>query len=465
MAHRPRGPLVVRLLRLALLVLVPASAWASRQGGAGALAVLGALFVVPVALLVVQLALTLRLTFGDERRRRLALLDVSIAVVTLALVVGGPLLVRSRTLGAWGWGIASFCATSLVVSVTHLAGPPTPGRHRLRRAAWLLPVVAALPLVAAQWVEASADRARDEHLVARLSGHFLGTFAAAYDGDGTIIAVGRGSSAKRHLQRWRQGSDGWTMDPIPAPLPESVEAGALHLGAGRALVGGDGVWLVQLADPAATRRLPDASGVHRAVAISPDGALGAAGGHDGTITVWSLERGATLQVLRPLEKSVEAIAVAHGLVAAGGHGPRVVVLDARDGALRCQLDGSGTQALRFADAETLLVGAGERLRRWRLEDCSLGPDSIDLDATALALSPDGQSLAVGDHRSRVRLHPYPIGAGAPPARDVGRVFVRKDPYHLNGISSIVFHPDRPELLVTSRGNHDTIAVFRLESAR
>ena len=447
---------------------------ASNQGGAGAFLVLGLLFAAPAALLVAQLLLAIPLTFlqprppSGRRARRAAWAAMGLGAATLALLLLGPLLIRESAFGVWGGLMAAAALSGMLVAGTHLTSSAT-GRPRRcgRVAAWALPGVVALGMVFAAGSQQADELRRDEHLMHRLSGHILGTEAVAWLPGGGLFAAGS-DGGEPGLYRWTEASGRWSQERIPFGGESQVYDADVHAASGQALVATwDGVWRLDLAAPQAATLLPDSSGHTEAAAVSPDGALGAAAGSR-EIVVWALPSGARQLRVQPFEKMVTALAFgarSQTLIASSAD-QKIVVLDVQTGEPRCTLTGPGAAAMSlFAapDGQTLLSGAWEpSIRRWDLASCASAGLFAEhgASATAFRLSADGATLAVGDGRSQVHLYPFPEG-GEQGRRWLGQVFIREDPYELNGVTFIAFHRERPELMAASRGNHDTIGVFRL----
>jgi cytochrome c len=114
----------------------------------------------------------------------------------------------------------------------------------------------------------------------------------------------------------------------------------------------------------------------RALAISPDGALAISGSFDTSAIRWSLERNAAVEVLRFHEGAVNAVAyLADGRVATAGEDGRIALW-------------------RPGEPQPVAVLTGHTA-----------------PVVALALSPDGQTLASAswDHSARL----WPLGGGAP----------------------------------------------------
>jgi cytochrome c len=114
----------------------------------------------------------------------------------------------------------------------------------------------------------------------------------------------------------------------------------------------------------------------RALAISPDGATAISGSFDETAIVWSLPRNAAQQVLRFHDGAVNAaVMLGEGRAATGGEDGRVVLW-------------------RFGNEQPDAVLAGH-----------------GAPVVALAVSPDGRSIASASWDRTVRL--WPLGGGTP----------------------------------------------------
>lgn len=157
------------------------------------------------------------------------------------------------------------------------------------------------------------------------------------------------------------------------------------LAAGTGAGGDDGrfraiVW--RASDGKELHRLAGHTGAVRAVSFAPDGRTLATGSFDGTVRVWNLDTGAQVLKIDAHDGYVErAFYLPDGkrIISCGGPS------DGRDAR------GEGGTA-KLWDAAT-----GEKLRAWR------GPDWHDL--VALAVSPDGRTVATGARDNLVRLWP------------------------------------------------------------
>jgi serine/threonine protein kinase/WD40 repeat protein len=167
---------------------------------------------------------------------------------------------------------------------------------------------------------------------------------------------------------------------------------------------------------AATGRLRHRfEGPTSAAAFSPDGSLTARGDDDGRITVWSLPRGEQVASLRSGRNAIRVLAFARDplrrtiagpsgdgrgwLLAAGDQGGGVSVWDVGAGVPRAYCRGSpyGITAIAFSPDGQTLASGGRSVLFW---DLATGRLLLHLEFAAdfaygLAFSPDGRRLAVG----------------------------------------------------------------------
>ena len=153
----------------------------------------------------------------------------------------------------------------------------------------------------------------------------------------------------------------------------------------------------------------------RSLAISADGATAVSGSFDSSAIVWSLTRGAAVQVLRFHESAVNAVALApDGRIVTGGE----------DGRVALWRPGSATPMAVFEGHTAPIV--------------------------ALAVSPDGATLASASWDRTVRL--WPLAGGAP------RVLEG----HQQNVNGVAFAPDGKTLV--SAGYDLTLRIWQLDGA-
>jgi len=183
-----------------------------------------------------------------------------------------------------------------------------------------------------------------------------------------------------------------------------------------------------------------------AVAMSPDGALLASGGHDQTIKLWDMGSKANLATLRGHTGTVNSVAFSPDgtRLASGSTDKTVRIWNLATRAVVAEFTNhaAGVTAVAFApDGRTLAVGtSGNTATLWDLDSGRAlhvfqVPDSA---ADWVAISPDGRWLAIGGSGSVVRL--WELSTLRPVA----------DLYEESGrVNGIAFSPDS-RILATAR---------------
>ncbi|MBW2702942.1 MAG: hypothetical protein JRF33_19140, partial [Deltaproteobacteria bacterium] len=333
------------LLLGGLLFLAPAAAWASNQGGVGALLFLLLIFGTPVVIggLAFILMIVLTVVEPSEAPRR----AVRAAALTVLISCGFVLLVSS--VGSWMTDGFSgevwmslppvMAVTGLIIAFPHLSGRLV-GRPWvvLRIVAWGLPLFAVAGILFAGLVDVAADSARDENLIQRIDGHSYGTDAVSYLDDGELIfAAGHGWEGERYLLRYTRQQGKWKREAHFFELKRQVKSATVDAAHKRVLVAtGDEVWLVDLEDADRSRLLPKSSGVFSSVALGDGARLGAAGGN-GEIRIWSLDDGLQIHEFKPLEQAIYALVFGRDAktIIAASAGGKLVVINLASGETSC----------------------------------------------------------------------------------------------------------------------------------
>jgi RNA polymerase sigma factor (sigma-70 family) len=147
-------------------------------------------------------------------------------------------------------------------------------------------------------------------------------------------------------------------------------------------------------------------------ALSPDGRILAAGGHDGTLPLWDTTTGQALPSLRTEQRFVKAVAfspdgnrLAWSEGDGGGEHAPIRMWDLRLGREVTRFPGHGywTESLAFAaDGRTLFAGVRDGfIGRWDIATRQLlaAPGANRFRVRAVSLSPDGRAVAArtADH--------------------------------------------------------------------
>ncbi|MEX1651955.1 helix-turn-helix domain-containing protein [Streptomyces pseudovenezuelae] len=241
-----------------------------------------------------------------------------------------------------------------------------------------------------------------------LTGSAAAVQSLAFAPGGREIAAG---AADGSVRLWHTGAKNgrpyWTQ-PV-STQPTTVFSVAFSPDGGRLAAGSrDGtvrLWKISAAGTPAAAALPTpprSSTWVNAVAFSPDGDDLAVGGSDYSIRLWDITRG-----------RIDAVLPHPGPVAAlTWDGPDTLVSGAGDGAARLwrlpvpRLPGAGVvNSIAYRrDGKAIAVASGDvqlwdTARRSRIGPALTGPTA----ANAVALSPDGRTLAAGYNEGSVRL--------------------------------------------------------------
>ncbi|OGR44441.1 MAG: hypothetical protein A2X35_06945 [Elusimicrobia bacterium GWA2_61_42] len=242
----------------------------------------------------------------------------------------------------------------------------------------------------------------DNELVKTLQGHTDGVLSLAFSPCGKFLATGGEDNA---IKLWSI-PDGIEIQTIPA-----------HEGDVRALafdpdgdVFASAAWdknvkIWRTADCSTLASASKHAGPVNCLAFSPDGKFLYSGSDDGTIKVFSSPKCWLENTLEPGIGDIKALAVAAGMLAAGG--VELQFLELPSGKLLKDNDSYvyGVKALAFSpDGKTLAVGTGmeKRLEIWNAEKLEEAGSVKDSDwVNCVAFTPDGKRIVTGGSAVKV----------------------------------------------------------------
>jgi WD40 repeat protein len=253
--------------------------------------------------------------------------------------------------------------------------------------------------------------------IASFPGHKWCVWSLAFAPDGKLLASA-GSDSLVKLWDVEGQKELFSSPPLGGPLLAVViSPDGKHLAA----AGGSKVALWDLPARKQQAILPIGRGGVQALAFSPDGRTLAAGSNDNLIRLWEVPGGRPLATLRGHASWVNALAFSPD----GG----------------TLISGGADKAIKLWDLKSRKVRAGFRNR-----------DHMEI--SALALAPDGKTLAWGTYRL--------VQPKAAPFADAGLVrFLNLDtrkprtvpiPAPNSGVSGLAFAPQRP-VLATAHKDH------------
>ena len=187
----------------------------------------------------------------------------------------------------------------------------------------------------------------------------------------------------------------WSHPSFTSEIAVSPNGAIIAAGQGFGSIG-----LYQSTDGTLLRTLTGLTGFVRSVAFSPDGLTVAAGSVDGMIKLWNATDGALVRTLTGHTDVVYSVAFSpDGRTLASGSGDYTVRLwMVADGTLLRTLTGhgNGVDSVAFSpDGRTLASGSEDGTAKlWKVADGTvLGTIPIDDGVLAVAFSPTGQTLA------------------------------------------------------------------------
>lgn len=276
----------------------------------------------------------------------------------------------------------------------------------------------------------------------RLAGHTNPVYSAAFAPDGRTIAT---ASFDLTARLWANPSQP-EYPPLAGVNPNSFSNAVKFAADGRAIAGdvegGLRLWDVQTGQP--VRRF-DYENLLLSVAISPDGRLVLGGAGDGALVGWDTRTGERLFTLTGHQVEVSGVVVSpdgrYALTAGASDGTaRLWDLAAGQAAQVFRPDAGFVLDVAFSPdgRYALASGAGNLALMWAVEGGRL-VRTFELDgpagAPSLAVSPDGQLVAVGARTGEIAL--FDANSGQQQRTLTG---------HTAGVRDLAFAPDGKLLL-------------------